>query len=287
MNKRIKNKEQAMNKKRIFVLLVIVFTLTAFSFAGIEWQSTIKTVVQKGKVKGNDIVTHVYAQDGNVKQVFEGVTNENMFYAQDSYWLYKADEDNVYIVNDKNKEYMVISIDGLLQMTGMVGQLVKIKIKDQVVNSEKLPNEKIEGYDCTHLKIDSQYTMKMKITIFKKTMKINEVKEIWATTEIPGLKDINKAYMNKDYKTGFEDLDQLIQEQMKQQKKIGFPMKVVTHSTNLGKKGKKVVSETITTMTVGKIKSKKFSKDFFEVPSGYEHVQGPWDKGDKKKLGIF
>ena len=116
-----------MNKKGFFSLgVVFIFVLVSFtvhSYAGVEWITSIRTT-GKEKKDNNEIVAHIYAQGGNVKQVFEGVSNENLFYFQDGYWLYKANEDNIYIVNDKKHNYMVIPMDGLLQMTGMLGQLV-------------------------------------------------------------------------------------------------------------------------------------------------------------------
>lgn len=271
-----------MKIKKIFTLIMIIWVFTAFSFAGIEWFADIKTITTKGKKNNNDIATHSYAQAGNVKQVFEGVANENMLHFQDGYWLYKAADDNIYIVNDKKHEYMVISIDGLLQVAGILGQLVKIQITDHSINTEALPDETLLGYPCNHLKITTDYTMKIKIAFIKKTMKIHEEKEIWGTTKIPGLAEFHKGFLKKNFKTGIPDLDELIAEQMKQQKQIGFPLKVITHTIQKNKKGK-VRGENTSTMTVTRINTKKFPASFFEVPANYDYVKGPWEK----KKGIF
>jgi len=268
--------------KKIFVFLMIMGFFTFSVFAGVEWFTTIKTT-GKGKKANNEIFAHTHAQGGNVKQVFEGVSNENMFYFQDGYWLYKADDNNIYVVNDKKYSYTVISIDGLLQMTGMLGQLVKIKIVDHSIDTEVLPGETLLGYPCNHLKITTTYTMKIKIAFIKKTMRMHEVKEIWGTPKIAGLDEINQAFLRKDFKIGIPDLDELIQEQMEKQKKIGFPLKVITHSVQKNKKGK-VKSESTTTMTVTKINAKNFPKSFFEIPGNYDRQEGPWEK---KKLGVF
>jgi hypothetical protein len=277
------NKEQRMKTKKILAFVMVMCVFTVFSFAGIEWFATMKTVTQKGKNANNDIVFHTYAQAGNVKQVFEGVSKENPFYFQDGYWLYRANEDIIYIVNDKKHEYMVFSMDELLQLTGMLGQLVKIRIEDQTVNTEVLPDEKLLGYPCTHLKITTEYTMKMKIAFIKQTMMIYEEKEIWGTTNVPGLQEIHKGFMEKQYKTGFPGLDELIAKQMEQQKKIGFPLKTITHTIQKDKKGK-VKGESTDTMTVTKIESKNIPASFFEVPANYTKTEGP---AGMKKSGIF
>jgi hypothetical protein len=268
-----------MKTKKIISLVIVIWLFTVFSLAGIEWTSSIKTT-GKGKKANNDIDAQTYAQGGNVKQVFKGVVNEDMFRFQDGYWLYKIKEDNIYIVNDKKFNYMVIPMDGLLQMTGMLGQLVKIEILDHTINTEVLPEETLLGYPCTHLKVTTDYTMKLKILIVKQTIDVHEEKEIWGTTQVPGFDDISPGFLKKDVKTGIPDLDEMIQKEMEQQKKIGFPLKIITNTIHKDKKGK-VKDESTTTMTVTKINAKDFPKSFFEVPANYDRVQGPWEK---KKL---
>jgi len=272
-----------MKTKKILLFIMIIGIFTVFSFAGIEWFTTMTTTTQKGKSPENNITSHAYAQAGNVKQVFEGVNKEDQFYFRDGYWLYRADDANIYIVNDKKSEYMVFSLDELLQMTGMMGKLVKIQITDQTVNTEVLPDETLLGYSCTHLKITSSYTMKMKIAFIKQTMAVEEEKEIWGAANLPGLQEIHKGFLKKGYKTGLPDLDELIAKQMEQQKKIGFPLKMITHSINKDKKGN-VKGESTNTITVTKIESKNIPASFFEIPASYKRLEGP---GDMKKGGIF
>ncbi|MCP5052350.1 MAG: DUF4412 domain-containing protein [bacterium] len=268
--------------KKFLLLILIMGLFTVFTFGGIEWTATTKTV-GKGKRANNHIDIHAYAQGGDVKYVFEGVSNENPFHSQNGYWLYKAKEGTIYVVNDNKKTYMIMELDSLLQMVGMFGQLVKITVSDHTIDSEELPSETLLGYKCNHLKITSEYKMKMKITFIKKTMRIHEVKEIWGSTSVPGINEISQAFLNKDLKTGIEDLDEMISEQMEKQKKIGFPMKTITHQTQKNKKGK-VKSKSTTTMTVTKIESKNFPKAFFEVPAEYDEIQMP-GKGLKGMFG--
>ena len=62
---------------------------------------------------------------------------------------------------------MVIPMDGLLQMTGMLGQMVKIEILDHKINTEPLADETLLDYPCNHLKITTDFTMKMKIAFLQ------------------------------------------------------------------------------------------------------------------------
>lgn len=259
--------------KKIIILLVMTAFAAGYVFGGVEWTTSIKTT-GKSKRENNEIVAHTYAQGGNVKQVFESVSQKNMFYLEDGFWLYKANEENIYIVNNKEKTFMVMNMDSLLQLTGAMGKLVKITISDHTIDTEVLPEETLLGFPCNHIKITSDYTMKMKITIIKKTSIIHEEKEIWASTGVPGLQELHAGFLNKNYKTGIPDLDELIKKEMEKQKAIGFPLKMITHTVSEGKKGK-VESETVTTMTVNDIKEKDIPASFFEIPAGYKEVEGP------------
>ncbi len=255
-------------KKFGYLSILIVF-LTVSSFAGVEWVSKITTTGNK-KSMHNEMTSRVYAQDGDVKQVFKNVPkSKRNVYVEEGYWLYKGKENMMYIVNDKEKTVTPVSLDSLLQMMGVVGQLVQISISDQQINVETLTQGKVLGYLCNHIRIKSNYTMKMKITFIKKTMMINEVKEIWASPKIKHLKEINQVFLNKDFKTGFEDLDIMITKEMQLMKRIGFPLKIVTHNIQKNKKGK-VKSDSITTMEVIKLNPRSFPKSFFEIPKDYQ-----------------
>jgi hypothetical protein len=271
-----------MNTKRILVFVLAVSFLAVNVFAGVEWVSTITTKASQKKAN-NEIISHVYAQKGNLKQEFKGVSNENMFYFQDGYWLYKSDSNLIYVVNDKKKSYMEMDLDTLLQLTGMFGQLVKIEVTNHSINTEVLPEETIEGFPCKHVKITSDYDMKVKIAFIKSSTSVHEVKEIWATPQIPGMDEINKSFLKKDLKTGIADLDEFIQKEMEQQKDLGFPIKMITTNIQKDKKGK-VRGETTTTMTVTSLQSKTFPDSLFEVPAGYKREEGPTEG---KKLKIF
>ncbi len=268
--------------KKISLLLIVSLLLTCTIFAGVQWTSTI-TAKSTDKKANNQIISVVSAEKGNLKQAFTSVPSKSMVYIKEGYWLYKVDKYLIYIVNDKEKTYMALSLDDLLQMAGMFGQMVKMEVTDQSVNTEVLPAETVLGFSCNHIRITSDYTMKVKIVFIKKTMTIHEVKEIWATPEMTGLNEINKSFLKKNFKTGIADLDALIQKQIAQQKNLGFPLKTITQQIQKGKKGK-VEVESTTTMEVTDIKAASFPASFFEIPAGYKEINTPGEGGGKFKL---
>jgi hypothetical protein len=166
-------------------------------------------------------------------------------------------------------------MNAIMQMTGVLGKLIKIKIKNPQVSIEKLANETILGYPCLHRKILSEYDMEVKIAIIKSKSHERSEKEVWSSTKIKSISEVNEIFRNRDFKTGFEDLDSLIAEQMKAEAEAGFPLKMVTVTTAIDKKGnaKEKMRQTMEVLSVG---SKTFPASFFEIPDGYREKQlGP------------
>jgi len=273
--------------KKLLTIAILIALVAGFSFAGVEW-STRLTSQSTEKRQNYEMTSSLYAQGGDVKQVFENAPKKNDLYVQDGYWLYKGKENMIYIVNDKEKTVMPMSLDSLAQMAGFVGQLVKIEITDHTISAEELGSETILGYPCQHIKIVSDYTMKMKIAFIKKTMTIHEEKEIWGSANIKYFQEVNAAFLKKDFKTGFAQLDEMIEKEMKAQKNIGLPLKMITHTQQKDKKGK-VASDTTLTMEMVKIAAGNFPASLFEIPKDYKLVENPMSEegSGKKKLPIF
>jgi hypothetical protein len=264
-----------MMRRQLICLAVVCSLFPALSFAGIEWTATI-TSTGKGKEANKVITTHAYAQAGNLKQVFEGVSDDDMYYLKNGYWLYKSGEDNIYIVNEKEEKYTIISMDQLLQITGAVGQIAQIEIVDHSINVEELARAELLGYPCNHFKVTTNYTMRIKIAFIKKAMKVLEVKEIWSTPEMQEIDQINSSFQSKQFRTGIPDLDKMIQKEIEHQQSIGFPLKVITNTIQMNKKGKKT-NESSTLMTVNEILFTTFPEGFFEIPRHFDAEQSSWD----------
>jgi hypothetical protein len=256
-------------KRSCIVILLVIFAMSAF--AGVEWRTKTETVA-KAKGQSNTIVMQVYAGNGNVKQVFESVADENDMFQKGSYWLFKADDSALYLVNPTEKTYSRLPMNALMQMTGVVGKLIKIKIKNPVINNEKLGVETVLGYTCLHSKQLLEYDMEVKVVFIKTKSHEKVEKEIWSTAKFKGMSEMAEAFRFRDFKTGMEDLDNLIEEQIKADAELGFPLKMITVNTSIDKKGnaKETSRQTMEVLSVG---SKNIPASFFAIPAGYEEKQ--------------
>jgi hypothetical protein len=269
-----------MRKFTVIFLLLLSF---GFSFADIEWKTRLNTKADK-RANRKQMIMHAFAKNGDVKQTFEDVKkNNSLYYNKSIEWLYKINKNTMYIINHKKKSYTPMNIDHFLQMSQVAGDIIKIKIKDFKVSHQNLPSENILGYKCSHIKIISDYVMTIKITFIKKTMRVHEEKEIWATNKIKGLDNIASAFADKNYKTGFKDLDKMIAKQVGLYKKLGFPLKTITYNLQKNKKGKRVLSEMTTTEEVFDIKNHSLKLSLFELPKGYTENETPTTAGKSKK----
>lgn len=266
-----------MKKSILIAMLILLFA--ASSFAGVEWRARIVTEAQV-KAQRNTIEQQVFAQGGNVKMVFETVAKENEMYQKGSYWLFKAADNSLYIVNTAEKTYSRLPIDAMLQMAGVVGKLVKIKIKNPVVNLEKLGTETVLGFPCLHTKMLMEYDMEVKIAFIKNKSHVKLEKETWSTPKFRGMEEMAESFRFRDFKTGIEDLDSLIEKQMKAEAGLGFPLKMVTVNTSIDKKGnaKETSRQVMEVLSLG---SKNLPAGFFEIPAGYEEKQMGFGKEEE------
>ncbi len=264
-----------MNKK-IKLFLFIFVVISGFIFAGAEW--TVKTVTTSTKKHGDNstIIAKVYTDGINVRQEFVKIESkgrdQNPYEGQDIYWLYKGKEDVVYIVNKNDKTYMALPIDAMLQLSKMVGKIVKFEIEDYNIKKTELAPQVINGFKCKHVKLLITYKMKMKIAFIKKTMKIEEEKEIWGSKDFKYFNNFESAFVKRNYKTGFEELDEAIAKEIGMYKDLGFPIKTVRTSIERDKKNK-IKGKTVTTTEIMDVKEKNFSKSFFEIPQDYQREE--------------
>ena len=253
--------------KRFTIIIVAFFLLqTTAAFAGVMWKTTIVT---KGKAEESTTIMQGYAQKGNVREDFVEVPKgKNAMAEKGTYYLYHGDSSMVYLVNPKDKNYMVFSVDSLMQFASSASQFMNLKITNLTTAVKELNPETVATYSCKHIMINSSYDMEMKIVFIKSKSHIDQSKELWATNAIP-LQDMAGSYIAKSFKTGVKDLDALIQKETAAYENLGFVIKsITTQKTTQGKKTETSVTET----TVSDIIEKNLSTDLFKIPADYERI---------------
>jgi hypothetical protein len=264
-------------KRSFIVILLVIFAASAF--AGVEWRTKMVTEAQ-AKGQSNMIVMQVCASGGNVKEIFESVADENEMFQKGSYWLFKAADSTLYLVNPTEKTYSQLPMNAIMQMGGVVGKLVKFKINNPVVKVENLGTETVMAYPCQHSKMLMEYDMEVKIAFIKNKSHEKIEKEVWSTSKVKAMAEMAESFRLREFKTGLEDLDKMIETQMKAEAELGFPLKMVTVSTSIDKKGN-AKEKSRQTMEVLSVSSKTFPASFFQIPAGYEEKKMGFESDEK------
>jgi hypothetical protein len=120
--------------------------------------------------------------------------------------------------------------------------------------------------------------MEVKIAIIKSKSHEKVEKEAWSTPKFSGMNEMAESFRFRDFKTGMEDLDNLIEAQMKAEAGLGFPLKMITVNTSVNKKGvAKEKSRAV--MEVLSLGNKNLLASVFAIPAGYtEKSMGFGDK---------
>ena len=125
-----------------------------------------------------------------------------------------------------------------------------------------------------------EYDMEVKVVFIKNKSHEKIEKEIWSTAKFEGLAEMGEAFRFRDFKTGMEDLDKMIEAQIKADAELGFPLKMITVNTSIDKKGNaKVTSRQ--TMEVLSLGNKNFPASFFAIPDGYKEKQMGMGKNEE------
>jgi hypothetical protein len=253
-----------MSKKVLFMTGIFCLMLFMSALAGVDWQSKLTNTV-KGKPQIS--LVHTCAQGGNVRQEFVDVKSDNNPYMKKgTYWLYKGDSDKIIVVNPKEKTYMEVPLQSILQAAASLGQIVKMTITEPKVEVISKDKETVSGYDCNHVQVNSSYKMETKIAFMKMQTAVEQNQEIWATNDID-MKEMAATFKDKSFKSGFTELDALMEKQMQPFKNIGFVIKSITTQKNSDNKGK--IETSVSQMDVTEVSTKDLDNSLFQIPPDY------------------
>lgn len=249
-------------------ICLFLFFLSYSLFAGMEYTARMeshpegeKPAVTKAKV--------AIEEPSYFRIDFEEVDRPSLWGPGD-FLLTQDGGRTVYLVNTTDKTYMVLEMDKLLKSLQPLREttkgMVTISIDNPKVMRKRGDNDQvILGYKTQHYIIDSAYTMTTKALFFKMQQKIHAIKDIWVTKDLSY--PVMDFFQAQNFKTGFDDLDRLVAQEMKGIQ--GFILRSKTLQT-VTYKGK--TTQNTHTFEITGIKKKSFKKSYFQVPEGYQET---------------
>jgi hypothetical protein len=252
--------------KKVIVMAAMVLLSCSSAFAGIMYEFASRNDKGRGSLSGSAAI------EGD-KMRLELREGDEMFFKDGSIMLSTTGGESFYVLDPKKKEYYEINLSQLLStagaMLGSMGGMFKMSFENHTVNVTKAGDGgEIEGYSTAKYVSDSSYDLVMEVFGKKNVQNVKTHTESWVTS------DLGREYMTfvqqKGFKTGFEQLDKMIEKETAGMQ--GFPLKQIVRTTTTSK-GK---SDTqTTTMTVTSIREASVPDEQFEIPAGFNRIEGP------------
>ena len=255
--------------------LIGALVFPALATAGHYYEAV--TTNDTGQKKKQDVMqVRAWVEDSNAKVEF--LTGEkNGFFSAGSYLVTTDGGETVYLVNPEEETYgsfdmeaMMATMGQVMNMMSQTGGMMKMEFAD--VSSEMLSEEaggKVLGYDTTHYRWKSGYTMRMKMMGFKQETRTDTIQDIWSTDSLDARGFGVWLRPDRALRTGNEEFDKLISSQATTVR--GFPLKMVNVSTMTGKKGKSTQMTSTTEVTV--LREESVADSTFKWPDNYTEVE--------------
>ncbi len=300
-----------MKSNRKLVALPMLALLAALVFPGLASAGhyyeavTVSDAGQKKKKQNEEMKVRAWVDGPSAKVEFLSGEKEG-FFSAGSYLVTTDGGETVYLVNPSEQTYgsfdmeaMMATMGQVMDMMSQTGGMMKMEFAD--VASEMLSEESggsVLGYDTTHYRWKSGYTMRMKMMGFKQETRVDMIQDVWSTTDLEARGFGVWLRPDRALQTGNEEFDKLISSQAATVR--GFPLKTVNVSTTTNKKGKSM--QTTSTTEVTTLREESIPASTFgwpdsyteieiipEMPQGYDQQGEAREDGGKKKglKGLF
>ncbi|HEV7509264.1 MAG TPA: DUF4412 domain-containing protein [Thermoanaerobaculia bacterium] len=262
-----------MRKSSSIVLGAALFVAAAPAFAGIHYKSTTKSDGPRGQ--GNEVQVEGWVAGEKARVEFKDSTSPNPVTQKGTYLLTKDGGKTLYLVNPEEKTYAVLDLSAMLGTVGTVmngmGPLLKIQFSEPKV--EKLADEDggtVAGVPAHHTQYRTSYTTTVKVLGMGRSSSVVTEQDFWTTTKLvdPGMGVWLRA---EPPRTGNPDFDRLLTAE--KYKLQGYPLKMVTVTTNTDSKNGRVTTSH-SSMEVTQLEtSATVPASSFELPAGYKETQ--------------
>jgi hypothetical protein len=257
-------------------ILALLTLAAAPAFSGIHYKSTTHTESSAGSrgTGGNgDIQVEGWVSGDKARVEFK--ESGSPIAKQGSYLITKDGGKAIYLVDPEEKTYAVWDLKAMMGMVGGVmngmGPLLHFEFTNPKV--EKLLDEDggmVAGLPTRHQRYRTSYTLTVKVLGMGNTSDVVTEQDIWSTQRLSDV-GLGVWLRTEPPRTGNEQLDKLIASG--REKAQGFPLKMVTVSTNTQqKKGRQTTTKS--TMEVTQLDTAaKVADASFEIPAGYKETQ--------------
>jgi hypothetical protein len=251
-------------------MLALLMLVCSSAFGGVTYEFSSRNDKGQGSLAGAAAIE-------GTKMRLDLEKGDEILFKDGSVMISTNGGESFYVLDTRKKEYYEINLGQLLSTAGAMlnsmGGMFKLSFENHTVTtSDAGDGGEIEGFSTTKYVTDSSYDLVMEVFGKKNVQKVKTHTESWVTSEL------DEQYMTfiqqKGLKTGFEELDKMIEKETTGIK--GFPLKQTIQTTTTNPKGKS--ESTNTTMTISSIKEVDVPDSRFELPSGYERVDGPTEQ---------
>ena len=250
-----------------------LFVAAAPAFAGIHYKSTTKSEGARGR--DSEVQVEGLVAGDRARVEFKDSTNPSPATKKGTYLLTQDGGKTLYLVNPEEKTYVVWDLNAMLSAVGTVmngkGPLLKIQFSEPKV--EMLADEDggtVAGVPAHHTKYRTSYTTTVKVLGMGRSSAVVTEQDFWTTTKLVDL-GMGVWLRAEPPRTGNADFDRLLTAE--KYKLQGYPLKMVTVTTNTDSKSGRA-STSRSTMEVTQLDtSATVPAGNFELPAGYKETQ--------------
>ena len=271
--------------------------LAATSVNAGHYYEAVTTSNLDGKRDSTEVVVNSWVDGDNSRVEF--VSGEKDGWMSDGNYLITTDGgENVFLVDPDEETYARFSLQEMMSTLGQamdsmeqLGGMMKMEFTD--LSTEKLleePGGDVLGYETTHYRYQTQYTMRLSIMGMKQKNTTVSVQDMWTTNELDAKGFAIWLRPDRGMQTGNDGLDELLDQEWS--KINGFPLMITTDSTVTDKKGRITKNNSSTQVKV--LREESVAADLFTWPENYTETQlipvgGDSDQSedDGKKKSMF
>jgi hypothetical protein len=267
-------KEEAIMRKTSSIILgAALFVAAVPAFAGIHYKSTTKSDDARGH--SSEVQVEGWVAGDKARVEFKDSTNPSPATKKGTYLLTKDGGKTLYLVNPEEKTYAVWDLNAMLGAVGTVmngmGPLLKIQFSEPKV--EKIADEDggtVAGVPAHHTKYRTSYTTTVKVLGMGRSSAVVSEQDFWTSTKLvdPGMGVWLRAGPPR---TGNADFDRLLTAE--KYKLQGYPLKMVTVTTNTDSKNGRATTSRSTMEVTQLDTSATVPAGSFELPAGYKETQ--------------